>query len=131
MRAVMDSIRKLVNTPQAELIAQTKEMGAPFELVAEIHKTGKLPVVNFAAGGIASPADAALMMQLGAEGVFVGSGIFKASDPEVRAKAIVKATTHFQDPEIIAEVSKNLGEAMPGLDIKQISAEKLLAPRGW
>jgi len=132
MRAVMDGIRKLVSTPEEELMAQAKEMGAPFELVAEIHKTGKLPVVNFAAGGVATPADAALMMQLGADGVFVGSGIFfKSSNPEVRARAIVRATTHFRDPEIIAEVSKNLGEAMPGLDIKQIPAEELLAPRGW
>jgi pyridoxal 5'-phosphate synthase pdxS subunit len=131
MRAVMDSIRKLANTPQGELMAQAKEMGAPFELVAEVHKAGKLPVVNFAAGGVATPADAALMMQLGADGVFVGSGIFKSSNPEVRAKAIVEATTHFQEPKIIAEVSKNLGEAMPGLDIKQIPAEELLAPRGW
>ncbi len=131
MRAVMDAIRKLSNMPQDELMAQAKEMGAPFELVAEVHQTGKLPVVNFAAGGVATPADAALMMQLGADGVFVGSGIFKASNPEVRAKAIVKATTHFQDPKIIAEVSKNLGEAMPGLDIKQIPEEELLASRGW
>jgi len=131
MRAVTDSIRKLVNSPQGELMAQAKEMGAPFELVAEVHKAGKLPVVNFAAGGVATPADAALMMQLGADGVFVGSGIFKSSNPEVRAKAIVEATTHFQDPKIIAEVSKNLGEAMPGLDIKQIPTEELLSPRGW
>jgi pyridoxal 5'-phosphate synthase pdxS subunit len=131
MRAVMGGIRKLVDTPQDELMAIAKGMGAPFELVTEIHKTGKLPVVNFAAGGVATPADAALMMQLGADGVFVGSGIFKSSDPEVRAKAIVKATTHFQDPKIIAEVSKNLGDAMPGLDIKQIPTEELLAPRGW
>ena len=131
MRAVTDGIRKLVNMPEEELIALAKEMAAPFELVREVRKTGKLPVVNFAAGGIATPADAALMMQLGAEGVFVGSGIFKSSDPEARAKAIVKATTHFQDPEIIAEVSKNLGEAMPGLDIKQIPEQELLAPRGW
>jgi pyridoxal 5'-phosphate synthase pdxS subunit len=131
MRAVTDGIRKLVATPQDELMAQAKEMGAPFALVAELHKTGKLPVVNFAAGGVATPADAALMMQLGADGVFVGSGIFKSSNPEVRAKAIVKATTHYQDPEIIAEVSKNLGEAMPGLDIKQIPTEELLASRGW
>jgi len=130
MRAVMDGIRQLVNTPQEELMAQAKEMEAPFELVAEIHKTGKLSVVNFAAGGVATPADAALMMQLGADGVFVGSGIFKSTNPEVRAKAIVKATTHYQDPGIIAEVSKNLGEAMPGLDIKQIPAEELLASRG-
>jgi pyridoxal 5'-phosphate synthase pdxS subunit len=131
MRAVMDGIRKLVNMPHDELMTEAKEMGAPFALVEEIHKTGKLPVVNFAAGGVATPADAALMMQLGADGVFVGSGIFKASNPEVRAKAIVQATTHFQDPKIIAEVSKNLGEAMPGLDIKQIPTEELLAPRGW
>jgi pyridoxal 5'-phosphate synthase pdxS subunit len=131
MRAVMDGIRKLVNTPQEELMAAAKEINAPFELVVEVHKTGKLPVVNFAAGGIATPADAALMMQLGAEGVFVGSGIFKSSDPEVRAKAIVEATTHYQDPKIIAEVSKNLGEAMAGLDIKQIPTEELLARRGW
>ncbi len=131
MRAVMDGIRKLADTPQDELMTLAKEMGAPFELVAEIHKTGKLPVVNFAAGGVATPTDAALMMQLGADGVFVGSGIFKASNPEVRAKAIVEATTHFQDPKIIAEVSKNLGEAMPGLDIKQIPTEELLASRGW
>ena len=131
MRAVMDTIRKLVKTPEEELMAQAKELGAPFELVVEVHKTGKLPVVNFAAGGVATPADAALMMQLGAEGVFVGSGVFKASNPEVVAKAIVKATTHFKDPEVIAEVSKNLGEAMPGLDIKQIPSEELLAQRGW
>ena len=131
MRAVMDTIRKLVNMPEEELMAEAKEMGAPFELLKEIHETGKLPVVNFAAGGVASPADAALMMQLGADGVFVGSGIFKSSNPEVMAKAIVKATTHYQDAAIIAEVSKNLGEAMPGLDIKQIPAEELLASRGW
>jgi pyridoxal 5'-phosphate synthase pdxS subunit len=131
MRAVMDGIRKLVNTPQEELMTQAKELGAPFELVVEVHNTGKLPVVNFAAGGVATPADAALMMQLGAEGVFVGSGIFKSSNPEVRARAIVKATTHYQDPAIIAEVSKNLGEAMSGLDIKQIPSEELLAQRGW
>ncbi len=131
MRSVMDSIRKLINMPQDELMAQAKEMGAPFPLVEEIHKTGKLPVVNYAAGGVATPADAALMMQLGAEGVFVGSGIFKASKPEAVAKAIVKATTHFQDPGIIIEVSKNLGEAMPGLDIKQLKPEELLASRGW
>jgi pyridoxal 5'-phosphate synthase pdxS subunit len=131
MRAVMDGIRKLVNTPKDELMAAAKELQAPFELVAEVHKLGKLPVVNFAAGGVATPADAALMMQLGADGVFVGSGIFKSSDPAVRAKAIVEATTHYQDPKIIAEVSKNLGEAMAGLDIKQIPTEELLARRGW
>jgi pyridoxal 5'-phosphate synthase pdxS subunit len=131
MRAVMDGIRKLSNTPQEELMAAAKELGAPFSLVEEVHKAGKLPVVNFAAGGVATPADAALMMQLGAEGVFVGSGIFKSSDPAARAKAIVKATTHYKDAKIIAQVSKGLGEAMPGKDIKQIPAEELLAKRGW
>ncbi len=131
MRAVIDGIRKLVNMPQEELMAYAKELGAPFELVEEVHKTGKLTVVNFAAGGVATPADAALMMQLGADGVFVGSGIFKSSNPAARAAAIVKATTHFKNPKIIAEVSKNLGEAMPGLDIKQIPTEDLLATRGW
>ncbi len=131
MRSVMDSIRKLINIPQEELMALAKEMGAPFPLVEEIHKIGKLPVVNFAAGGVATPADAALMMQLGADGVFVGSGIFKSSNPEAVAKAVVKATTHFQDPGIIIEVSKILGEAMPGLDIKQIKPEELLSSRGW
>jgi pyridoxal 5'-phosphate synthase pdxS subunit len=131
MRAVQDAIRKLVNMPQEELMAYAKEIGAPFNLVEDVHKTGRLPVVNFAAGGVATPADAALMMQLGAEGVFVGSGIFKSGDPPVRAKAIVKATTHYKDAKIIAEVSKGLGEAMPGKDIKQIPAEELLAKRGW
>ncbi len=131
MRAVMDAIRKLSSMSGDELAAEARELGAPLELVAEVHKTGRLPVVNFAAGGIATPADAALMMQLGAEGVFVGSGIFKSSDPQARAKAIVKATTHYSDPAIIAEVSKGLGEAMPGLDIKEIAAENLLANRGW
>ena len=131
MRTVMDSIRKLVNMPEEELMAEAKELAAPFELVKEVHKIGRLPVVNFAAGGVATPADAALMMQLGADGVFVGSGIFKSSNPRVMADAIVKATTHYQDAKIIAEVSKNLGEAMPGLDIKQIPTEELLAPRGW
>ncbi|MBU2536765.1 MAG: pyridoxal 5'-phosphate synthase lyase subunit PdxS [Chloroflexota bacterium] len=131
MRAVMDGIRELQNTPQEELMSKAKEMGAPFELVVEIHKTGKLPVVNFAAGGVATPADAALMMQLGADGVFIGSGIFKSSNPSARAQAVVKATTHYNDPQIVAEVSKNLGEAMPGLDIKQIPEKELLAPRGW
>jgi pyridoxal 5'-phosphate synthase pdxS subunit len=131
MRAVQDGIRKLANSPREELMTAAKELGAPFSLVEEVHNTGKLPVVNFAAGGVATPADAALMMQLGADGIFVGSGIFKSKDPESRAKAIVKATTHYKDARIIAEVSKNLGEAMPGLDIKQIPAEELLAKRGW
>jgi pyridoxal 5'-phosphate synthase pdxS subunit len=131
MRTVQDAIRKLINMQQEELMSYAKEIGAPFNLVQEVHDTGKLPVVNFAAGGIATPADAALMMHLGAEGVFVGSGIFKSSDPAPRAKAIVKATTHYKDYKIIAEVSKGLGEAMPGKDIKQIPADELLAKRGW
>ena len=131
MRAVMDEIRKLGSMTTDELVAEAKALGAPLELVTRVQKTGGLPVVNFAAGGIATPADAALMMQLGAEGVFVGSGIFKSSDPEVRAKAIVKATTHYSDPEIIAEASKGLGVAMPGLDIKAIAEENLLSSRGW
>ena len=131
MRAVMDSLRKLHNMSVDELMAEAKVLGAPFELVQEVHKTGKLPVVNFAAGGVASPADAALMMQLGADGVFVGSGIFKSSNPESMAKAVVKATTHYKDPAIIAEVSKGIGAAMAGLDIKTIPEGELLAPRGW
>jgi pyridoxal 5'-phosphate synthase pdxS subunit len=131
MRAVMDGLRKLHNMSVDELMAEAKVLGAPFELVQEVHKTGKLPVVNFAAGGVATPADAALMMQLGADGVFVGSGIFKSSNPESMAKAIVKATTHYKDPAIIAEVSKGIGTAMAGLDIKTIPEGELLAPRGW
>ena len=131
MRSVQDEMRKLANMPEDELMAEAKELGAPFELVKEVHDTGNLPVVNFAAGGVATPADAALMMQLGADGVFVGSGIFKSSNPQMMAEAVVKATTHYQDAAIIAEVSKNLGAAMPGLDIKQIKPEELLAQRGW
>jgi pyridoxal 5'-phosphate synthase pdxS subunit len=131
MRAVQDGIRRLQALREEELVAEAKALGAPLELVIEVHKIGKLPVVNFAAGGVATPADAALMMQLGAEGIFVGSGIFKSSDPENRAQAIVKATTHYQDPAILAEVSKGLGAAMPGLDIKTIPQQELLSPRGW
>jgi len=131
MRAVMDGILSLKGMTKDELEAEAESIRAPLELVIEVKKTGKLPVVNFAAGGIATPADAALMMQLGAEGVFVGSGIFKSSNPEARAKAIVKATTHFRDPQIIAEVSKGLGEAMPGLEIGKISEDSLLSIRGW
>jgi pyridoxal 5'-phosphate synthase pdxS subunit len=130
MRAVQDGIRRLHALPEDELVTEMKALSAPLELIIEVHKTGKLPVVNFAAGGVATPADAALMMQLGAEGVFVGSGIFKSSDPAARAQAIVKATTHYQDPAIIAEVSKGLGAAMPGLDIKAIPQQELLSPRG-
>ncbi len=112
-------------------MAAAKEMGAPFELVEQVHREGKLPVVNFAAGGVAIPADAALMMQLGADGVFVGSGIFKSDNPSDRAKAVVKATTHYQDAEIIAEVSKNLGGAMKSINVKQLKPDEMLSTRGW
>ena len=131
MRAVTDGLRRLQALGQEELMAEAKAMGAPFELVLEVHQTGKLPVVNFAAGGVATPADAALMMQLGADGVFVGSGIFKSSDPEARARAIVQAVTHFRDPQVLAEVSKGLGQPMAGLDVRSLKAEELLATRGW
>jgi len=131
MRAVMDGIRKLHCLPEDEMMAEAKALGAPFELVKEVHETGRLPVVNFAAGGVATPADAALMMHLGAEGVFVGSGIFKSEDPAVRARAIVKAVTNYNDPAIVAEVSRGLGEPMRGLDIRTLPEEELLATRGW
>jgi pyridoxal 5'-phosphate synthase pdxS subunit len=131
MRTMMADIRRLVNLPKDELPAAAKELGAPLELVIEVANSGKLPVVNFAAGGIATPADAALMMQLGCDGVFVGSGIFKSSNPAAFAKAIVQATTHFNDAKILVEVSKGLGEAMPGLEIGAIPQEQLLATRGW
>ena len=131
MRAVMDGIRKLHCLPEEELMAEAKALGAPFELVKEVHDTGRLPVVNFAAGGVATPADAALMMHLGAEGVFVGSGVFKSEDPEVRGRAIVKAVTHYNDPAIVAQVSRGLGEPMRGLDIRTLAEEELLATRGW
>jgi pyridoxal 5'-phosphate synthase pdxS subunit len=130
-RAVMGQIRRLQNMAPEELMAAAKEMGAPYELVVETAKLGRLPVVNFAAGGIATPADAALMMQLGVDGVFVGSGIFKSSDPARRGKAIVEAVTHYDEPGILAEISKGLGEAMPGLEIASIPDAELLAQRGW
>ncbi len=130
-RAVLGAIRRLQGLSQDELMAEAKNLRAPYELVAEVARTGRLPVVNFAAGGIATPADAALMMQLGVDGVFVGSGIFKSADPATRAKAIVQATTHFKDPKILAEVSRGLGEAMPGLDVRSMKQEELLATRGW
>lgn len=130
-RAVLGDIRRIQNMPPEEWMAAAKEMGAPYELLAETARLGRLPVVNFAAGGIATPADAALMMQLGVDGVFVGSGIFKSADPARRAQAIVRATTHFQDPAIIAEVSRGLGEAMPGLEIAAIPETERLAERGW
>ncbi len=131
MRAVMDGIRRLHSMPEDELMAEAKALGAPYEVVKEVHQTGRLPVVNFAAGGVATPADAALMMQLGAEGVFVGSGIFKSDDPERRGRAVVKAVTNYNDPEVVAQVSRGLGEPMRGLDIRTLSEEELLASRGW
>jgi pyridoxal 5'-phosphate synthase pdxS subunit len=112
-------------------MAAAKDLGAPVELVRMVAQSGRLPVVNFAAGGLATPADAAMMMQLGVDGVFVGSGIFKSEDPAPRARAIVEATTHFQDPDVLAKVSRGLGEPMPGLDIKEIGEEGLLQTRGW
>ncbi len=130
-RAVLGAIRRLQGLGQDELMAEAKKLGAPFELIAEVAKTGRLPVVNFAAGGIATPADAALMMQLGVDGVFVGSGIFKSANPPARARSIVQATTHFKDPKILAEVSHDLGEAMSGLDVRSMKPEELLASRGW
>ena len=131
MRNVMAGIRGLQSMGEDELMAEAKAMGAPFDLVLEVHQSGRLPVVNFAAGGVATPADAALMMHLGAEGVFVGSGIFKSSDPAVIAKAIVQAVTHFRDPKVLAEISKELGQPMSGLDVRGLKAEELLAARGW
>jgi pyridoxal 5'-phosphate synthase pdxS subunit len=130
-RTVLGAIRRLQNMAPEELMAAAKEMGAPYELVVQVAQLGRLPVVNFAAGGIATPADAALMMQLGVDGVFVGSGIFKSADPARRASAIVQAVTHYRDPKIIAEVSKGLGEAMPGLEMKTIPEGERLAGRGW
>ena len=129
MRAIMDGIRRLQLLPEEELMTEAKNLGAPYELVRDIARTGKLPVVNFSAGGVATPADAALMMRLGAEGIFVGSGIFKSGNPLERAKAIVRATTHFQDPAIVAEVSRNLGEPMVG--INTLPEEEQMARRGW
>ena len=130
-RSVLGEIRRLQNMPEEEVMAFSKEIGAPYELVMDVRKLGRLPVVNFAAGGIATPADAALMMQLGVDGVFVGSGIFKSGDPAKRAAAIVKATTHFNDPKILAEVSRNLGEAMVGRQISSIPEPEKIATRGW
>ncbi len=131
MRAIMGGIRRLQSLPEEELMTEAKNLGAPYELVCEVARTGKLPVVNFSAGGVATPADAALMMRLGAEGIFVGSGIFKSGDPLARAKAIVKATTHFQDAHIVAEVSRNLGEPMVGINLDTLPEEALMAKRGW
>ncbi|MGO9590263.1 MAG: pyridoxal 5'-phosphate synthase lyase subunit PdxS [Candidatus Acidiferrales bacterium] len=131
MRAIVGGMRKLTTLGQEELVHEAKELGAPFELVEWVAKHGKLPVPNFSAGGIATPADAALVMHLGAEAVFVGSGIFKSADPAQRARAIVKATTHFKDPKIVLEASEELGEAMKGLDVRQLEEKDLLQTRGW
>ncbi len=130
-RAVLGEIRRLQNMPDEELMAYAKTIGAPFELVYETKELGRLPVVNFAAGGIATPADAALMMQLGVDGVFVGSGIFKSGDPRRRGRAIVEATTHYNNPEILARVSENLGEAMVGISAQTLPTQEQLAARGW
>ncbi len=131
LRAISDGIRRLQVAPVEELMGEAKELGAPYELVREVAATGRLPVVLFCAGGIATPADASLVMQLGAEGVFVGSGIFKSQEPAPRARAIVEATTYFKDPEVLAKVSRGLGDPMRGLDLREIPAEERLAPRGW
>jgi pyridoxal 5'-phosphate synthase pdxS subunit len=130
-RSVLGEIRKLQSMASEELMAYAKEIGAPYELVVETKELGRLPVVNFAAGGIATPADAALMMQLGVDGNFVGSGIFKSGDPARRAKAIVDATTHYRDASIIAEVSKNLGEPMVGRTVESMPQAERIAGRGW
>ena len=131
MRTIVGQMKKLTTLGEEELVREAKNLGAPFELVAWVAKNGKLPVPNFSAGGIATPADAALVMQLGAEAVFVGSGIFKSSDPAKRARAIVKATTHYKDAKIVLEASEELGEAMKGLDVRQLEEKDLLQTRGW
>jgi pyridoxal 5'-phosphate synthase pdxS subunit len=131
MRAVTNEIRRLAQLGEEQLMAASRDLGAPYELVKEIHETGKLPVVNFAAGGIATPSDAALMMALGCDGIFVGSGIFKSDDPAGFARAIVEATTFWADADVVAKVSRGLGEAMPGLEIDKIPAGEKMAERGW
>jgi pyridoxal 5'-phosphate synthase pdxS subunit len=130
-RTVVGEIRRLQNMPDEELMTYAKDIGAPYELVKETKQLGRLPVVNFAAGGVATPADAAMMMQLGMDGVFVGSGIFKSDNPAKRAKAIVEAVTHYNNPKILAEVSKNLGEPMVGINVSSIPRAEMLAERGW
>jgi pyridoxal 5'-phosphate synthase pdxS subunit len=131
IRAVMDGIRRLVSLSPEQLMTEAKNLGAPYDLVCEVAETGTLPVPNFSAGGIATPADASLVMQLGAEAVFVGSGIFKSDDPALRAKAIVDAAANYDKPEILAKISVGLGEAMPGIDVRQLDEKQLLALRGW
>jgi pyridoxal 5'-phosphate synthase pdxS subunit len=130
-RSVIGEIKRLQNMPDEELMSYAKDIGAPYELVKETKQLGRLPVVNFAAGGVATPADAAMMMQLGVDGVFVGSGIFKSDNPAKRAKAIVEAVTHYNNPEILAEVSKDLGGPMVGINVSSIPREEMLAERGW
>jgi pyridoxal 5'-phosphate synthase pdxS subunit len=130
-RSVIGEIRRISAMREDELAAYAKEIGASLDLVIETAQKGRMPVVNFAAGGLATPADAALMMQLGVDGVFVGSGIFKSGNPSARAKAIVKAVTHYNDPKILAEVSKGLGEAMVGIGVTQLAEGERLAVRGW
>ena len=130
MRAVMDEVRKAQLMPEDELVTRAKELGVSLDLLQDVKRLGRLPVVNFAAGGVATPADAALMMQLGADGVFVGSGVFKASNPSATARAIVKAVTHYQDPVAISEASRGLGEPMTGISVQSMKPEELLAPRG-
>jgi len=130
-RQILSDIRKLQNMPEEELMSAARDFQAPYELVLEVHKNGKLPVVNFSAGGIATPSDAALMMQIGVEGVFVGSGIFKSSNPSKMAEAIVKATTHYNDPDMLAEISAGLGDAMPGIEANKINEKDQLQTRGW
>jgi len=131
MRQVVSDMRQLTTLRSDELMAAAKDLGAPFDLVQFVSENGKLPVPNFAAGGIATPADASLLMQLGAEAVFVGSGIFKSNDPAARAKAIVEATTYYDKPEVVARVSEGIGEAMPGLDVAKLDEKELLQTRGW
>jgi len=131
MRAVTEGIRRLQSLGHEQLMAAARDLGAPFDLVEEVAATGRLPVVNFAAGGLATPADAALMMQLGCDGVFVGSGIFKSADPGPRARAIVEATTYHNDPQILAKVSRGLGEPMVGIEMDRLADEDRLARRGW
>jgi pyridoxal 5'-phosphate synthase pdxS subunit len=131
MRTLQDDIRRIKNLPEDELMAAAKEIGAPYDLILEVAETGKLPVPNFSAGGVATPADAALMVHLGAESVFVGSGIFKSGDPSKRAKAIVQAVKYYNDPAKLAEISRNLGEAMTGIGMSQLKESDKLAGRGW
>ncbi|WP_373233435.1 pyridoxal 5'-phosphate synthase lyase subunit PdxS [Cohnella sp.] len=131
MRMMMSQIRKVQSMSRDELMTEAKNLGAPYELLLQVHETGRLPVVNFAAGGVATPADAALMMHLGSDGVFVGSGIFKSDNPEKFAKAIVEATTHYEDFGLIAELSKNLGTPMKGIEISKIAASERMQERGW